>query len=178
MKHSMEKNNDKTDTERRWLKKYTMPFRATAGLAFVMALGLQARASFLPAELRAWHLSSEHITELAASEDLGKWASASYIRSSPAGGIEVQLTEGPGPGELFVPGGMISSDDGPIGFLSTYETLDVAGRHAILERNYVTGQALAVALGTDRTITFETNSISREELLSFAVILIEALMNE
>jgi hypothetical protein len=85
--------------------------------------------------------------------------------------------EGPGSGQLFVPEGRIFSDDGPIGFLSTYETLTVAGRRAVLERSDVTGQALAVAMGTRRTVTFETRGISREELLNFAERMIEALRN-
>ena len=152
------------------------PFRASIALTLIMALTLPAFASSLPEELGNWRLVSEHVTELTASGPLGRWTSVSYARSEPIAVIEVQLTEGPGPGALFVPEGVVSSDDGPIGFLSTYETLSVAGRRAVLERGEVTGQALAVALEA-RTVTFETRGISREELLSFAENIIEALQS-
>ena len=180
--NNMGKNNKKTGAWRRRVKKYAIPFRAAvAATALVIALTSMACASFLPGKLGDWRLSSEHVTELIesgsevlSSKDLGKWTNAFYVRNAPIAGIEVQLMEGPGPGGLFVPEGVVSSDDGPIGFLSTYETLDVAGRRALLERNDVTGQALAVALGM-RTVTFEASGISREELLDFAAILIEEL---
>jgi hypothetical protein len=83
--------------------------------------------------------------------------------------------EGSGPGTLFVPEGKVAGGDGPLGFSSTYETLNAAGYRAILERGDVTGQALAVALGENRTLTVETKSLSREELLGFAENLIAAL---
>jgi len=151
-------------------------FRVAAALIFIMAPALPVCASALPGELRNWRLASEHVTDLVLTDrNLGKWINASYVRPAPPARIEVQLTKGSGPGELFVPEGMVSSDDGPIGFLSTYETLNIAGRRAILERNDVTGQVLAVALGT-RTITFEARGISREELLDFAESMIEALL--
>ena len=145
-------------------------------LAFVMALALAAHASSLLEELGDWRLSSEHVVDLdvTAIGNMGKWTSASYVRPAPPAVIEVQLTEGSGTGKLFVPEGTILSDDGPIGFLSTYETLSVAGRRAVLERSDVMGQALAVALKTC-TATFEARGISRQELLSFAESMIEAL---
>lgn len=154
-------------------------FHFVAALIFVMALNSPIYASytaFLPAELGNWRLMSEHVTELTASDHHGKWVSASYARAAPPARIEVQLTEGPGPGELFVPEGIFSTDDGPIGFSSTYETLRVAGKRAILERCSITGQALVVALGT-RSITIEARGISREELLAFAESMIEALQD-
>ena len=76
--------------------------------------------------------------------------------------------EGAGPGSLFVPEGDGVADDGPLGPSSTYETLNIAGHRAILERGEVTGQALAVALGKNRTLTLETKSLSTKELLGFA----------
>ena len=157
--------------------KYTAMFSAAVTLTFIMALSSPVLASCLPGELGNWSLASEHVTDLTTSENLGRWTSASYVRSESPARIDVQLTEGPGPGVLLVPEGMISSDDGPIGFLSTYETLSVAGIRAVLERGDVTGQALAVALGA-RTVTFEARGISREELLSFAENMIKALLDE
>ena len=147
--------------------KYIVLFHVIAA-AFVMAPTPPAYASFLPSELGNWSLASEHVTELTASEELGKWTSAFYARSEPIARIEVQLTEGAGPGELFVPEDIVASD---------YETLNISGRRAVLERGDVTGQALAVALET-RTVTFESRGISRKELLDFAESMIEALRDE
>ena len=159
------------------VKRYISLFKAATILISIMALNSPAFASFLPQKLENWSLLSEHVTELTASENLGRWTSASYVRLIPPADIDVQLTEGSGPGKLFVPEGMIFSDDGPIGFLSTYETLSIAGMRAILERSNVTGQALVVALGA-QTITFESRGISREELFAFAESMIEALNEE
>jgi hypothetical protein len=83
--------------------------------------------------------------------------------------------EGPGPGSLFVPEGNVKTDDSPLGFASTYETLDIAGRRAVLENGNVTGHALSVALGENRTLTLETKSLSVDELLRFAEKLTAAL---
>ena len=157
-------------------------FRGVAVVLLAAVLTPWAHASSLPAELGNWHLSSQHVTELTTSgpdasdsREHGRWTSASYVRSAFLPRIDVQLMEGPGTGQLYVPEGRIFSDGGPIGFLSTYETLTIAGRRAILERSDVTGQTLAVAMGTRRTITFETRGISREELLEFAENMVEAL---
>ena len=169
------------------MKKFTknmILFCTAATLMFIMAPVPAARASMLPGELGYWRLVSEHVTgltsfgpEVSRSTYQGKWLSASYVRPAPPAGIEVQLMEGPGLGTLFVPEGMVYSNDGPIGFLSTYETLSIAGRRAILELSDVTGQALAVALGT-QTVTFEARGVSREELLGFAESMIETLQGE
>jgi len=156
-------------------------FHAAVIFIFFMTPALPACPSVLPIELEDWRLESEYVTELTTlvdgsrGEDHGRWISASYVRPAPPAGIEVQLTEGRGTGRFFVPEGVISSDDSPIGFSSTYETLDIAGKRAVLERSDVTGSALAVALDMYRTVTFETRGVSREELLGFAAFMIEAL---
>lgn len=155
------------------IRKYAVMFCAAA---FVLTAASSVFAFFMPAEVGTWRLVAEHVTDLTASEPLGKWTSASYVRPAPPARLEVQATEGAGPGALFVPEGKISGHDGPIGFSSTYETLTIAGRRAILERNGVMGQALAVALGT-RTVTFESRGLSKEELLAFAEGMIEALQD-
>ena len=147
-------------------------------MALAIILTTPVFAASLPTELGNWRLSSEHVTDLTTSQEHGKWTSASYVKPEPLARIEVQLTEGPGFGNLFVPEGMIFSDDGPIGFLSTYETLTIAGRRAVLERDDVMGQSLAAALGGRRTVTFEARGISREELLSFAESMIKELQHE
>jgi len=144
--------------------------------ALIMASALPVCASVLPTELENWRLTSEHVANLATAENQGTWVSASYTRSEPIANIEVQLMEGPGFGGLFVPEGMIYSNDGTIGFYSSaYETLNVAGRRAVWERSSITGHALAVSLEARTTVTFESRGVSREDLLSFAENMIEAL---
>ena len=154
-----------------------------AAVTFILFItpALPACPSVLPVELEDWRLESEHVTELTTlvdgsrGEDHGRWVSASYVRPAPPAGIEVQLTEGQGTGRFFMPEGIVYSDDSPIGFSSTYETLDIAGKRAVLERSDIMGSALAVALDMYRTVTFETRGVSREELLGFAAFMIEAL---
>ena len=126
----------------------------------------------MPDVLGEWRASSEHITELKA---LGRWLNRIYTRKAPIASVEVNLMEGSGPGTLFVPEGEVAANDAPIGFSSTYETLNVAGHRGILERGEVTGQALAISLSKDRTLTLETKSLSREEFLDFAEKLTAAL---
>ena len=156
-------------------------FHAVVIFIFLITPALPACPSVLPVELEDWRLVSEHVTELATfadgsrGEDHGRWISASYVRPAPPAGIEVHLTEGRGTGRFFVPEGMVSSDDGPIGFSTTYETLDIDGKRAVLERNNVMGSALAVALDVYLTVTFETRGVSREELIGFAAFMIEAM---
>jgi hypothetical protein len=146
-----------------------------AGIAF--RAGWRAEAAPLPDALGEWQSSRKQITDLTASEDLGRWSNCVYTRASPVAGVEVNLMEGPGPGTLYVPEGEVDNDDGLLGFSSTYETLIVAGKRAILERGDATGQALAVALAK-RTLTLETKSLSKEKLLDFAEKLIGALEKE
>jgi hypothetical protein len=131
-----------------------------------------AHALPMPDELGEWRVSSEHVTELNTH---GQWANRIYTRKAPMASVEVNLMEGPGPGTLFVPEGEVAANAGPLGFSSTYETLNLAGHPAILECGEITGQALAVSLGKDRTLTLETKSLSREEFLDFAEKLTAAL---
>jgi len=150
--------------------------RTVALILAMLIMALPVCASVLPAELGNWRLASKNVANLATAENQGMWISASYARSEPIANIEVQLTEGPGFGPLFVPRDVISSNSGTIGFYSsTYETLNVAGRRAVLERCSVTGQALAVALEGRTTVTFESRGVSREDLISFAESMIETL---
>lgn len=135
-----------------------------------------AEAAPLPDVLDEWHATPIATTKFdTASEDLGRWQNRVYTRSAPIANIEVNLMEGPGPGSLRVPSENISRNDAPLGFVSTYETLNIAEKRAILERGEVTGQALAVALDTKRTLTIESKSVSREELIDFAERLIHVL---
>ena len=76
--------------------------------------------------------------------------------------------EGPGPGTLLVPQGAVSADDLPLGFGARYQTLDIAGRRAVLERQDILGTALAIELGKNKTLTLESAGASQEELTEFA----------
>jgi hypothetical protein len=140
-------------------------------LALLTFVSGAASETALPDALDEWLGTPARVTEFTISkgaENLGQWQNRVYTRRAPVAGVEVNLTEGQGPGTLFVPEGGVVTSDAPIGFASTYETLNLAGRRAVLERGEVTGQALAVALGENRTLTLETKSLSRDELLGFA----------
>jgi hypothetical protein len=134
-----------------------------------------AGAAPLPDALAEWRGSQTQTTRLTASEELGLWTSRVYTRVAPIAGVEANLMEGSGPGSLYVPEGEVVGNEGPLCFSSTYETLIVAGKRAILERGDTTGQALAVSLDKERTLTLETKSLSKEELLDFAAQLIAVL---
>ena len=128
-----------------------------------------AAAGALPDAVGPWHGASVDVTSFkTASEDLGAWHNRVYTRSAPPGHVTAILMEGPGPGTLRVPQGTVSADDLPLGFGARYQTLDVAGRRAILERHPLLGLVLAIDLGKDKTLTLESAGASQEELTEFA----------
>jgi hypothetical protein len=144
-------------------------------LALLICAGsvFSAQAAPLPDALGEWIATPAAVTLFeTASGDFGQWENRVYIRSAPPAGIEANLMEGSGPGTLWVPGGSVSGD--APGF-AAYRTLNISGKSAILERGEVTGQALAIAFGTNRTLTLETKSVSEEELINFATRLTVAL---
>ncbi|MDR1377074.1 MAG: hypothetical protein LBJ22_06155 [Synergistaceae bacterium] len=154
------------------IKKIRMTRRWVAAFLWcvIFSWAPNAHAASMPDVLGEWRALPERVTELKTSETetQGRWSNRVYTRGAPSASVEVNLMEGPGPGTLFVPEGKVAGDDAPLGFSSTYETLDVAGHRAILERGEVTGQALAIALGKNRTLTLESKSLSRQELIGFA----------
>ena len=128
-----------------------------------------ASVSPLPDLVGPWLAESgDAIPFRTTSEDLGVWHNRIYTRSAPPGRIEAILMEGPGPGTLLVPRGMVSADDLPLGFGARYQTLDVAGHRAILERQDILGMALAIELGKDKTLTLESTGASQDELVELA----------
>ncbi|MDR1873874.1 MAG: hypothetical protein LBQ90_02510 [Synergistaceae bacterium] len=156
---------------------------ALAAAVFIcMVPAFSSEAAPLPDMLGEWRATPLAVTGFeTASRDLGQWQSRVYIRSAPPASIGVELMEGSGPGSLRVPGGAkgtVSQSDAPLGFASTYRTLNISGKSAILERGEVTGQALAIAFDRNRTLTVETKSVSEEELLDFAARLTTALEAE
>ena len=151
---------------------------AAAFLAGLLAGG--AHAADLPTKVGEWRGTPPRVTEFTLtknSENVGTWKNCVYTRAAPVASVEANLMEGAGPGTLFVPesGGPQEPANGPLGPPPAYEVLNIAGKHAILESGEATGQALAVALGKDSTLTLETKNLSREELLSFARELITIL---
>ena len=91
--------------------------------------------------------SGDAIPFRTTSEDLGVWHNRIYTRSAPPGRIEAILMEGPGPGTLLVPQGAVSADDLPLGFGARYQTLDIEGHRAVLERQDILGTALVIEIG-------------------------------
>ena len=128
-----------------------------------------AAAGVLPDAVGPWHGASVDVTPFkTASEDWGAWHNRVYTRSAPPGRVTAILMEGPGPGTLRVPQGMVSADDLPVGFGARYQTLEVAGRRAVLESHPLLGLVLAVDLGGNRTLTLESAGASQEELAELA----------
>ena len=153
-------------------------------ISLLLLPNANAAAANLPDALDEWLGTPARVTEFTTSYDgrnLGDWHNRVYTRAAPIASIEANLMKGPGAGALFVPEDNFSdpNPDPGIGtyldFSSAYESLNIAGKRAILERGKVTGLALAVSLDRERTMTLETRSLSREELLGFAQKLIAAL---
>ena len=128
-----------------------------------------AAAGALPDIVGPWCGASVDVTPFkTASEDLGAWYNRVYTRSAPPGRVTAILMEGPGSGTLLVPQGTVSADDLPLGFGARYQTLDVAGRRAVLERHPLLGLVLAIDLGGNRTLTLESAGAAQEELVELA----------
>ena len=109
----------------------------------------------------------------APSGSFGEWLVRVY---STGGGrtLKGTLMAGPGAGELRTPPEGMKTNDRPLGFGSSCEGLTVEGKRALLEEVPTVGLALAVALADDATLTLESSSLSREELLQAAAALIQA----
>lgn len=109
----------------------------------------------------------------APSGNFGEWLVRVY---STGGGrtLKGTLMAGPGAGELRTPPEGMKTNDRPLGFGSSCEGLTVEGKRALLEEVPTVGLALAVALADDATLTLESSSLSREELLQAAAALIQA----
>jgi hypothetical protein len=135
-----------------------------------------------------WVADPPRITALeTGSENLGLWQNRVYRRSAPIASVEVNLIEGEGFGALYIPGGEplpgkpvpdSNSNDALFPASPAYETLKIEGKYAILESSELTGRALSVALGGNRTLLAESAGLSPEELRGFAERLIRALPAE
>ena len=89
--------------------------------------------------------------------------------------MKATMMAGPGAGELHTPPEGMKTDDRPLGFGSSYEGITVEGKRALLEEVPAVGLALAVALADDATLTLESSSLSREDLISAASNFMKAL---
>jgi hypothetical protein len=109
----------------------------------------------------------------APSGNFGEWLVRVYTAT---GGrtLKGTLMAGPGAGELRTPPEGMKTDDRPLGFGSSYEGLTVEVKRALLEEVPTVGIALAVALSGDVTLTLESSSLSREDLLQAGAALILA----
>ena len=144
--------------------------RIFAAFVGVMALCGACYAGVLPDVVGEWRCVNEYVQSLTTEynhESHGQITYRTYTRESPAGTLEVILTEGSGAGSLYVPEnvravkGVMSSESG-------FEVVDIAGRKAIIERHSFMPLALAVNMGGDMTLTVETTALNGEGVIDFA----------
>ncbi len=119
-----------------------------------------------------WHLVSEVVTPLipdANSEDLGRVIYRKYSRRKPVGNLTVILTEGVGVGDLRVPREIPENNSNTLMKSQTgYEILRVRNCNAIFEKHEILPDTLAISLGKTRTLTLESYSLDRSELVKLA----------
>ena len=144
--------------------------RIFAAFVGVMALCGACCAGVLPDVVGEWRCVNEYVQSLTTEynhESHGQITYRTYTRESPAGMLEVILTEGSGAGSLYVPEnvravkGVMSSESG-------FEVVDIAGRKAIIERHSFMPLALAVNVEGDMTLTVETTALNEEGVIDFA----------
>ncbi|MBQ7733658.1 MAG: hypothetical protein IJT58_06530 [Synergistaceae bacterium] len=142
---------------------------------FLAVLALLLLPSFagafeLPAKVAGWESSGEQVVPLITRPDnieLGRCVYKSYVREAPFCEVQVILTEGKGPGTLYVPdeiknsGGLFPSSSG-------YKVMSVGGRRAILETNENLPMSLAVRVDDNVTLTIESNALDESEIVIFA----------
>ncbi|NLB82776.1 MAG: hypothetical protein GX791_00860 [Synergistaceae bacterium] len=134
---------------------------------------LSPAAAALP-EIPGFQGEEERIFPLfSAAGSVGQWTLRIY-RKENGNRLMVTLLTGPGPGVFSPAKGGEKKDDRPIGFGSTYEIVPLGGRRAVLEEVPSLGFALAVPL-EEGSLTLESSSLSREEILSAALPLLHAI---
>ena len=142
---------------------------------FIRLLALILALPFLPLpayaelpEITGFRGEEERVFPLSsAAGTVGQWTIRIYRREN-GGSLKVTLLTGAGPGFFSPPEGGGKKDDRPLGFGSTYEVVTLEGRRAVLEEVPSLGIALAVPLEKEGTLTLESSSLSREEILSAA----------
>ena len=133
---------------------------------------LPATAGVLP-EIPGFQGEEERIFPLSsATGPVGQWTLRMY-RKGNGNSLKVTLLTGPGPGVFSPATEGEKTDDRPLGFGSTYEIVSLGGRRAVLEEVPSLGYALAVPLEKEGSLTLESSSLSREELLSAGLALLQ-----
>jgi hypothetical protein len=143
--------------------------RTTTLLALLLA-ALSAGASFALAlpDIPGFTAGETRTTELTApSGNYGRWTTRTY-RAEGGRSAKATVLAGPGTGPLVTGPVGTRGDDRPMGFGSTYEVLELRGRPAVFEEIPTLGRSLAVAVEDTVTLTLESPSLSREELLDLA----------
>ena len=150
-----------------------------AGLAvsfgMVSAVCGPISAFTLPDDIGEWRAVSTAVTPLITEynhESQGSVTFRTYKRESPSAILDVILTEGAGTGKLYIPE-KVNDSEGMMPCESGFELVKVSGHDAILESHPYMPLALAVMLGLDATLTIETASLSREQIIGFTENMIE-----
>ncbi len=135
---------------------------------------LPASAATLP-EIPGFQGEEERIFPLSsAAGSVGQWTLRIY-RKENGSSLKVTLLTGSGPGTFSPADDEETKDDRPIGFGSTYEIISLGGRRAVLEEVPSLGLALAVPLEKEGSLTLESSSLTREEMLSAALPLLQGI---
>ncbi|HAA47121.1 MAG TPA: hypothetical protein DCE03_01300 [Synergistaceae bacterium] len=149
-----------------------------AALASVLMCIFAADASNQPTldslpDVPGWTGSATQLTSLKSAEkEEGRMLERSYRKNGTLQTVTVVLLEGSGTSWLTFPEEAIDATDGPFGTGSTYRTLKVRGKEAVLENHPIQGKALAIKLDTSVTLTIEMSS-DEALLLEFAHEIIE-----
>ena len=133
-------------------------------------------AAELPETLGEWHSVSKHIQPLTTTyngESHGTVTYMTYTRESPSVTLDVILTEGTGTGSLYVPE-KVNTDRGMMPSDSGFEVLKVGGHEAILESHAFMPLALTVKAGDNVTLTLESPSAGRDELVRTAEVILSS----
>jgi hypothetical protein len=158
-----------------YVKKYVF----TAFIILLFALSPlhaeQDKSSLHPIfDIEGWEITERILKEFnAPSGKYGTWEIAVMTRIGTTETMTVHLFKGPGPGPFYIPSGDMKTDDRPIGFGATYETLVISGHRALLEVYPYIGKALAIKAGKEKVLCIESTSLSQDELTRAGTILLE-----
>lgn len=154
--------------------------RIFAACVMVLALCGACHAGMLPDVVGEWRCVNEHVQSLITEynhESHGKITYRTYTRESPAGMLEVILTEGSGAGSLYVPESVRASK-GVMTSEAGFKVVDIDGRGAIIERHNHLPVALAVNVSSDMTLTIETLALDIEGVIDFAGNMLRTMKNQ
>ena len=113
--------------------------------------------------LVGWQLINESITPLLE----GRVVYRDYKRDNSNETLQIILTEGDEVGGLYIPD-KVNEAKGVLPNESGYEILEVAGKKALIENKPYMPLALAVHVDENTTLTIESPSLNRDELINIA----------